>query len=138
MTPLTLAADHPYGWCDIPEDDSVLTPAERAARAGVASSSGPVTPAAAAAGPAGTPRGPRPAAAREPPARRARPDAPPPGAGPAAGTRPSAADHRPLFTDTDVANGRRFVTDHGADVRYVADWGCWAVFDGKRWVQDRA
>src|SRR5262249_10295775 len=42
-----------------------------------------------------------------------------------------------LFTDTDIVNGRQFVADHGADVRYVGDWGCWVVFDGRRWVLDR-
>ncbi|MCE9562879.1 MAG: bifunctional DNA primase/polymerase [Planctomycetes bacterium] len=41
------------------------------------------------------------------------------------------------FTDTDIANGRRFVLDHGASVRFVVDWKSWIVFDGRRWVLDR-
>jgi putative DNA primase/helicase len=40
------------------------------------------------------------------------------------------------FKDTDVANGRRFVADHGGMVRFVADWKRWLVFDGRRWVVD--
>ncbi len=43
-----------------------------------------------------------------------------------------------FFTDTDIFNGRRFVKDHGEDVRYVADWNRWVVFDGKRWAIDRS
>ena len=43
-----------------------------------------------------------------------------------------------VFTDTDVANGRRFVADHAENVRYVADWEQWVVFDGTRWEVDRS
>jgi hypothetical protein len=43
--------------------------------------------------------------------------------------RASRADQRSHFSDTDVANGRRFVADHGADVRFVADWKRWVVYD---------
>ncbi len=39
---------------------------------------------------------------------------------------------------TDVANGRQFVADHGDAVRFVADWSCWVVFDGRHWVSDRS
>jgi hypothetical protein len=42
------------------------------------------------------------------------------------------------FADTDIANGRRFVKDHGGTVRFVADWNRWLVFDGKRWAVDRS
>lgn len=44
----------------------------------------------------------------------------------------------PQFDDTDIANGRRFTDDHGEDVRYVADWGKWLVYDGQRWQIDRS
>jgi putative DNA primase/helicase len=37
---------------------------------------------------------------------------------------------------TDLGNARRFVAQHGADVRYVAEWG-WMVWDGRRWTLDR-
>jgi predicted DNA-binding transcriptional regulator AlpA len=40
-----------------------------------------------------------------------------------------------LFHDlSDLGNAASFITDHGDGVRYVADWGCWAVFDGVRWT----
>lgn len=39
---------------------------------------------------------------------------------------------------TDIANGREFAEDHGSDVRYVADWSAWVVFDGLRWQLDRS
>lgn len=42
------------------------------------------------------------------------------------------------FDDTDIANGRRFIADHGEDVRYVADWGQWVVYDGRCWEVDRS
>jgi putative DNA primase/helicase len=42
-----------------------------------------------------------------------------------------------VFKDTDVANGRRFVREFGNDVRFVADWGGWVVFDGRRWAVDK-
>jgi hypothetical protein len=42
------------------------------------------------------------------------------------------------FTDTDIANGRRFVAEHGDNVRFVADWNRWVVFDGKRWSVDKS
>ncbi len=42
------------------------------------------------------------------------------------------------FTDTDIGNGRRFVCDHGTDVRYVADWGQWVIWTGLRWETDRS
>jgi putative DNA primase/helicase len=50
------------------------------------------------------------------------------------GPGPTPAD----FTDTDIANGRAFVANHGEDVRFVADWGQWVAFDGRRWEVDRS
>src|SRR5262245_47960523 len=41
------------------------------------------------------------------------------------------AEHR-----TDRANGKRFIQIHGDDVRYVATWNKWLVWDGRRWVID--
>lgn len=38
---------------------------------------------------------------------------------------------------TDVGNAKRFVMDHGPDVRYVVEWGSWIVWDGRRWEIDR-
>ncbi|HEX3998962.1 MAG TPA: phage/plasmid primase, P4 family [Pirellulales bacterium] len=37
---------------------------------------------------------------------------------------------------TDLSNGRRFIRMFGEDVRYVAAWRKWLVFDGKRWAID--
>jgi len=36
----------------------------------------------------------------------------------------------------DIGNARRFVLRHGADVRYVAAWRTWLVWDGARWKAD--
>ncbi|HEY3787830.1 MAG TPA: phage/plasmid primase, P4 family, partial [Urbifossiella sp.] len=41
-----------------------------------------------------------------------------------------------IFKDTDLANARRFVNDHGNDVLFVADWNRWCVWDGMRWAVD--
>jgi putative DNA primase/helicase len=38
-------------------------------------------------------------------------------------------------TWTDDGNGRRFVRQHGDDVRYVPQWG-WLFWDNKRWRRD--
>ncbi|MBA4067974.1 MAG: hypothetical protein C0501_30580 [Isosphaera sp.] len=46
------------------------------------------------------------------------------------------AGGEPVFQDTDVSNGRRFVADHGPRVRFVLDWKRWVVYDGRRWVID--
>jgi putative DNA primase/helicase len=37
---------------------------------------------------------------------------------------------------TDIANGERFVDQHGENVRYNADWKRWLVWDGRRWRED--
>lgn len=37
---------------------------------------------------------------------------------------------------SDLGNARRFIARHGANHRYVADWG-WLHFDGQRWTRDR-
>ncbi|MCI0702327.1 MAG: phage/plasmid primase, P4 family [Planctomycetia bacterium] len=61
---------------------------------------------------------------------------PPTGEGAGCGT--STDPPNQVFADTDIANGRRFATDHAANVRYVADWEQWVVFDGRRWEVDRS
>jgi putative DNA primase/helicase len=38
--------------------------------------------------------------------------------------------------DTDLANARRLVARHGADIRYCHGRGVWFVWDGNRWKQD--
>lgn len=37
---------------------------------------------------------------------------------------------------TDLGNARRFVRQHGDNVRYVEKWGCWFIWDGRCWVKD--
>ncbi|MBK6694812.1 MAG: hypothetical protein IPG50_21775 [Myxococcales bacterium] len=37
---------------------------------------------------------------------------------------------------TDLRNAERFVELHGADVRHVAKWSRWLVYDGRRWRLD--
>lgn len=37
---------------------------------------------------------------------------------------------------TDVGNAARLVDAHGHDFRYVAGWGTWLVWDGRRWKRD--
>ena len=36
----------------------------------------------------------------------------------------------------DIGNARRFVLRHGSDVRYVAAWKTWLIWDGRRWAHD--
>ena len=44
-------------------------------------------------------------------------------------------DEGPLHR-TDMGNARRFVRQHGNRVRYVALWGHWMTWDGRRWQHD--
>ncbi len=37
---------------------------------------------------------------------------------------------------TDVGNAARLVDAYGQDFRYVANWGTWLVWDGRRWKRD--
>lgn len=37
---------------------------------------------------------------------------------------------------TDMGNAERFAALHGADVRYLATWGKWFTFNGRRWKVD--
>lgn len=37
---------------------------------------------------------------------------------------------------TDVGNAKRLILAHGARFRYVAAWGAWHVYDGRRWKRD--
>ena len=41
----------------------------------------------------------------------------------------------PEFSDDALA--LEFTRRHGEDLRYVAPWGKWLRFDGKRWAEDR-
>ncbi len=38
---------------------------------------------------------------------------------------------------SDVGNAQRLVLRHGQDLRYVAEWKSWMIWDGRRWVRDR-
>mgnify|MGYP007100057138 CR=1 FL=1 len=38
---------------------------------------------------------------------------------------------------TDMGNGERLAMQHGTDLRYVADWKSWLVWDGNFWKPDR-
>jgi len=40
---------------------------------------------------------------------------------------------RPL---TEMGNAERFVSQHGANVRYCHDWRAWLAWDGTRWRRD--
>jgi putative DNA primase/helicase len=42
----------------------------------------------------------------------------------------------PEILFTDGWNAKRFVREHGNDVRYCYEWGKWLVYDGKRWKLD--
>ena len=46
------------------------------------------------------------------------------------------ADER--FRETDLANAKRFVFEHGHNIRFVADWNRWCCWDGMRWAVDRS
>lgn len=40
------------------------------------------------------------------------------------------------FNLTDLGNARRFVAQHGQNIRYCHAWGKWLLWDGKRWIKD--
>lgn len=42
----------------------------------------------------------------------------------------------PEILFTDGWNAKRFVREHGGDVRYCYEWGKWLTYDGKRWIID--
>lgn len=42
------------------------------------------------------------------------------------------------FPCTDTGNAERFAAMHRGVARFVAEWGTWIVFDGKRWAKDSA
>jgi putative DNA primase/helicase len=44
-------------------------------------------------------------------------------------------DSSQRFELTDAGNGQRLAKRHGADLRYVPEWG-WVVWDGRRWRKD--
>jgi putative DNA primase/helicase len=43
---------------------------------------------------------------------------------------------RPARPLTDLGNAERFVRQHGENVRFVHDWKCWFIWDGRRWGRD--
>lgn len=60
---------------------------------------------------------------------------------PAAAVSPAEDEASPAFTPgercTDVGNARRFIRQHGRDLRYVHAWNAWLCWDGTRWQVDR-
>lgn len=59
--------------------------------------------------------------------------------GPGADSAPEPAqgfDPLPGEPRTDIGYAHRFVNVHGHRVRYVATWGQWLVWDGRRWAPD--
>jgi putative DNA primase/helicase len=51
------------------------------------------------------------------------------------GSAVSAARPTLAYNLTDVGNAKRFAAWHGADLRYVSEWG-WMRYDGTRWTPD--
>jgi putative DNA primase/helicase len=43
---------------------------------------------------------------------------------------------KPLFNRTDLGNAKRLIYRHGDDLRYCYAYGCWFVWDGRRWRTD--
>lgn len=46
------------------------------------------------------------------------------------------ATERKTYKLSDVGNAQRLVDAHGRDIRWVARWKCWYVWDGRRWARD--
>lgn len=40
------------------------------------------------------------------------------------------------FAHTDMGNAERLAVQHGNDLRHIAVWGKWFVWDGQRWAED--
>lgn len=38
--------------------------------------------------------------------------------------------------ETEIANGKRIINEHGRNLRWHTKWKCWFTWDGKRWVED--
>jgi putative DNA primase/helicase len=38
---------------------------------------------------------------------------------------------------TDVGNARRLVKLYGHKIRFCHTWGCWLIYDGRRWAEDK-
>ena len=51
--------------------------------------------------------------------------------------KPNGVDHSELPPFCDEALALRFAERHADDLRYVAEWGKWLRWDGKRWRLDR-
>jgi phage/plasmid-associated DNA primase len=43
---------------------------------------------------------------------------------------------RAEIRETDLGNTRRLARRHGANMRYVPQWGKWQVYDGRCWRDD--
>lgn len=68
----------------------------------------------------------------KPPQKITKPITPSPAQGEPGETAPDdASGHR-----TDLGNARRFVKRHGENVRHIAAWGHWLIWDGTRWRKD--
>jgi putative DNA primase/helicase len=66
----------------------------------------------------------------------AAPDAAP--APPPPRTPDTAPGGHPRLSETDIANGRRLISMHGADLHYAPEWGTWVIWDARRgvWARD--
>lgn len=49
---------------------------------------------------------------------------------------PTEQKPKEIHNRTDLGNARRFVERHGQNVRHVAAWGSWLIWDGQRWRKD--
>lgn len=52
------------------------------------------------------------------------------------GEPPTEQKPKEIHNRTDLGNARRFVERHGQNVRHVAAWGSWLIWDGQRWRKD--
>lgn len=52
-------------------------------------------------------------------------------------TPPVTAEPDRSTEESDTGNGLRLVRRFGHKIRYCHEWGCWLIFDGKRWHRDR-
>jgi putative DNA primase/helicase len=51
-------------------------------------------------------------------------------------TKIPTVDRKPLYPDNDSDRAARFAERFGADLRYVACWKSWLIWEGTRWVRD--
>lgn len=57
---------------------------------------------------------------------------------PAAEAKPEPQEKPPVqgLALTDIGNGQRLATRHGADLHFCHAWGQWLIWDGQRWKKD--